>query len=119
MANWSKNNEACKVTWSTLMVLEQFRKVFKDAGDLKMKQLTFFNQTASPDQRESVARVLCIQMDNIFRKFHSARFEDGIEVEQAIGAMKGILTNGDATVAELAEKCDVSYKFYGEEDDGI
>jgi hypothetical protein len=117
MANWSKNNRACKTTWSTLRTLDQLNEVFVEAGDLKIKELTFYNQTSSAGQRTSMARMLAVQLDNIFREIRGARYEDNIDGEKAIGSMVEVLTTSDATVASLAEECDVNYKFYGEEED--
>ncbi|MBN1931889.1 MAG: hypothetical protein JW786_09815 [Desulfobacterales bacterium] len=117
MAHWSKNNRACKTTWSTLRILDQLNAVFGKAGDLKMKELTYYNQTSSKDQRASMARMLSVQLDNIFRELRGARYEDDITGDKAIGSMVEVLTTPDATVALLAEKCDVNYKFYGEEED--
>ncbi|UFS61882.1 hypothetical protein LOH54_09465 [Sulfurimonas sp. HSL-3221] len=117
MAYWSKNNRACTTTWSTLMLLEQLDTVFREAGELKIKELTFFNQTSSGDQRKAAARTLAIQMDNVFREVRGATYEEDITGEQAIDSMLKVLTTPEATVSDLAEKCDISYNFYGEEDE--
>jgi uncharacterized protein YicC (UPF0701 family) len=117
MAKWSKNNRACKTAWSTLRVLEQLKEVFSAAGSLKMRDLTFYNQTSSKELRASLSRMLATQLDNIFREIRSARYEEGVTAEQAIEAMAGILTDGDLTVADLAETCDESYKFFGEDEE--
>ncbi|WP_345972167.1 hypothetical protein [Sulfurimonas diazotrophicus] len=117
MAYWSKNNRACKTTWSTLKLLDQLDTVFLEAGELKIKELTFFNQTSSTDQRKAAARMLAIQLDNVFREVRGATYEEDITGEQAIDSMLKVLTTPEATVSDLAEKCDVSYNFYGEEDE--
>ena len=87
------------------------------AGGIKIKELIFYNQTSSDDQRTAMARMLAIQLDNIFLQIRSARYEDGVTGEQAIAAMTKSLTTADATVADLAEECDKKYKFYGEEEE--
>ena len=117
MANWSKNNRACKTTWSTLKILDQLNVVFGEAGELKMKELTYFNQTSSKEQRTSMARMLSIQLDNIFRELRGTRYEENVTGDKAIESMVEVLTTPEATVALLSEKSDISYKFYGEEDE--
>lgn len=117
MANWSKNNRACKTTWSTLRILGQLDAVFKDAGQLKISQLAFWNQTSSDDLRKSVGRMLAIQLDNIFREIRGARYEIGLTTQASIDGMVNVLTNADATVADLAAKNDDNYLFYGEDEE--
>jgi hypothetical protein len=117
MANWSKNNRACKTTWSTLRTLDQLDAVFGDAGTLKMKELTYYNQTSSKEQRKSIARMLAAQLDNIFRELRGARYENEITGDKAIQSMVEILIKPEATVAVLSEQCDINYKFYGEDEE--
>ena len=116
MASWNKNNRACKTTWSTLRILDQLTKTFKDTGSLKMKDLTFWNQTAGGDLRASVARMLCIQMNNIFINIRRAKYEEGISASKAVEAMTEILSDPDKKVEDLAEVNDNNFEFLGEND---
>ena len=99
MANWSKNNRACKTTWTTLRVLEQNSKAFVDTGDVTMKDLTYWNATATADMREFQAEVLATQIDNVFRLIRKARYEDGVDKEKAVSDMSGVLKSEGCLVA--------------------
>jgi hypothetical protein len=117
MAHWSRNNQACRKTWSTLRVLDQNYKVFKESADVKMEELGFWNPLASSEMRKAQARSLAIQMDNIFRLIRKARYEEGVNQEKAVTDMSSVLTTSHKTISELAEIVDRRYLFRGEDDD--
>ncbi|OGU33126.1 MAG: hypothetical protein A2057_02430 [Ignavibacteria bacterium GWA2_35_9] len=117
MPEWNNNNLACLKTWIHLKVLNQYDKVFKDAGSLKMNQLTFWNQSASSELRSIAAKTICIQLDNMFRLHDKATYESGSNLELATENMHNIMTNEDNTIADLAFIVDDNYKFRGESDD--
>ena len=114
---WSANSRACKTTWSTLRILNQLEETFAEAGTLKMKGLTFWNQSGSADNRESMARTLSIQVDNVFTLIRGARYEDGASKPKAIEGMLAILLDESKTVVDLALAADALYKFWKEDED--
>ena len=114
MFTWSKDNRACDTTWSTLSVLKQSAEDFAGSGTVKVQELAFWNKAASSDTRKIDAHTLAIQMDNAFTKIRGAKYEANITKEKAINDMLVILTNGDKTVADLAEINDSNYLFWKE-----
>ncbi|HEY6204601.1 MAG TPA: hypothetical protein VIW21_00370 [Chthoniobacterales bacterium] len=119
MADWNKNNRACKTTWFTLFVLNQLEEAFPEAGALTMKQLTFFTQTGDADMRKVMARSLAIAMDNNFRLIRGAKFEKDIKPEVALQDMVDTFVDETKTVADLAAVNDKNYLFLGETHDDI
>ena len=117
MPEWNNNNLACLKTWIHLKVLSQLDVVFKDAANLKMNQLTFWNQSASSELRTIAAKTICSQLDNMFRLFDKATYETGSNNSSAIEAMLQIMINEKNTILELATEIDNNYKFRGESDD--
>ena len=117
MAEWNNNNLACLKTWIHLKVLGQHNEVFKNAGSLKMNQLTFWNQAASPELRLLAAKTICIQLDNMFRFHDKATYESESSLEIAIENMHHVITNEHNTIADLAINIDDNYKFRRESED--
>jgi len=117
MGIWNRNNRACSTTWTTLRVLDQNDKVFKDSGTVRMSELTYWNQIADADIRKVQAAALANQMDNVFRQIRRAEYEDGITRAKAVGDMVNTLTNKEKTISDLAEIIDANYLFWGEEKD--
>ena len=116
MAEWSKNNKACKVTWFTLRVLNQIEESvpFPNAGTIKMDELTFYTHTGDVDLRKVMAKSLAITMDNHFRLIWGAEFEKGVKPEKALQDMIDTLLAEQKTVADLAAVNDKNYLFLGE-----
>ncbi len=114
MANWTKNNRACTTTWTTLRVLDQNKRVFKDSGPVKMSELTFWNAAASSDLRKLQATTIANQMDNVFRDIRKANFEAGVTKEEAVAAIIDTLTVADKTISDLAAAIDAKYLFWEE-----
>jgi hypothetical protein len=117
MANWNKNNRACTTTWTTLRVLDQNRKVFKESGEVTMTGLTFWNPTASAEMRKIQATTLADEMDKTFLRVRKAKYEEGIDREKALKDMVGILISEEKAISDLAEIIDADYQFWGEETD--
>ncbi len=115
MGTWTKNNLACRATWTTLMVLDQSDETFDASDAIKVKSFTFWSNADSAEMRKTKATTIAIQMDNIFVKLRGARYEKGVSAEAAIKAIVAILTKGDKTMADLAARNDASYQFWGEE----
>lgn len=115
MCTWNKNNRACTTTWTTLRVLDQNKKVFKDSGEVKMPELTFWNPAASAEMRKLQAASLANQIDNVFIMIRKAKYEENITKEKAITGITNALINEENTICNLAEIVDADYLFWGEE----
>ncbi len=117
MAIWNRNHRSCTTTWTTLRILDQNNKVFKDSGAVKMSELTYWNQTASAEMRKLQTATLINQIDNIFRLVFRAQYEQGVTKEKALSDMSDVFTSATKTIADLAEIADTSYLFWREEKD--
>ena len=114
MAEWSKNNRACTTLWTTLFRMNQLFTAFIDSGELKMNDLTFFNEATSDELRAEEAMILADQLDNIFIIGRGAEYEADIDQTTALTAIVAVLTDEDKTVEELASVVDDNYLFWGE-----
>ena len=79
-----------------------------------MKELAFWNPTATPAMRREQATALAHQLDNIFVFVRGADFEAGTSSAKAVQEMVAILTVAEQTIAGLAEVNDANYQFLGE-----
>lgn len=111
---WTKNNVAHADTYLALRVLDQTKRKFKTAGDQKMKALAFFDLTASANLKKKKARGVASQMDNVFRVFFEAKYEEGFARVESISRLTGALSDENKTVRELADVADACYAFRGE-----
>ncbi len=114
MADWNKNNAACRSTWGTLRVMEQTRKTFPHAGAVPMRELAWWNPAATAAMRREQATALARQLDNAFVFVSGAAYEDGMTSAKAVKDMVAVLTVEDRTIADLAEVNDANYQFLGE-----
>lgn len=114
MALWSKNNLACRATWTTLMLLDQSDEVFDKSGDIKVSDFQFFEPGASGPVLTAKAETLAHQMDNIFIHVRGAKYEKGVKTAQAVSGIVQVLIKKDNTMADLAEVNDSNYLFWGE-----
>lgn len=111
---WSKNNQAQVTAWITLVDLNQLAKAFKESKDVKMEELAFWGHAASDDMRKLILEGLSIQIDNLYTKFHGARYEDTSNRDTALSSMRDILKDSTKTVEDFAQVCDDHYKFWKE-----
>lgn len=111
MAEWNKNNLACLNLWSTLFIMKESQRSFKNSGDIKMKDFLFFNPVLSPDLLKAAARALAIDLDRAFINTCFAAYETGITKTIAIDDMTTLLLNANKTMAHLAEIVDEDYQF--------
>jgi hypothetical protein len=88
--------------------------VFKDSGQVKISEFTFWGEMSSAEMRQTQARSLAIMMDNIFRMIRGAQYEEGISNHQAVESITNTLVDGEKTVADLAEINDTNYFFWKE-----
>ena len=111
---WSMNNRSCTTTWITLFRLKQLRKPFAEAGNIRMKDLKFFNPHLSLELLRQEAAMLTDMIDVIFIVGRGAVYEDGINRPIAMNKMTDILTNANSTVADFAAVNDGNYMFWNE-----
>ncbi len=111
MAIWSTNNLACVNLWSTLFIMKQHQKTFKDAESIKMKDLLFFNPTLTSAELKFEAQGIADFLDNVFNNTYNSTYEVNISKQQAISDMVDMLIQGDKTLPELAAEIDVDYNF--------
>lgn len=114
---WNNNNLACLKTWVHLRVLDQHNEAFRDAEKIRMDQLTFWNNASSNEAREISAKTLCNQLDNMFRLWDKADYENSSSAKEAVEAMLKVFLNGKKTLNDLAQAVDDNYKFKGEKPD--
>lgn len=114
MAAWSKNNRACTTLWTTLYSMQQLSTNFDDSGDLKMKDLTFFNSLGSAELRKQQATIVADQLDNVFRHGSGASFETDMDRTKAMSCMIEVFTDEEKLVQDLASTIDDLYSFWGE-----
>jgi hypothetical protein len=118
MSDWSKNHRAHTTTWSTLLLLHQNARVFRESGAVPMSGLTYWNSTGSADIRKLQVATLVQQLDNVFRMIRGAKYEPGLTHETAIEALTAVLQDPAKTICDLANTADTCYRFYAETDDG-
>lgn len=109
---WDKRSLACKVTWITLRLLHQHKRVFNSAGRLRVKQLSFWKSSTAA--RNAGRAMLVPQIDLLFREMYGSVYESGVTRAKALRALDSVLQQGDATLADVAAVADVQYEFLGE-----
>lgn len=114
MSTWSNNNLSQVHTWMVLRVLNQSCNTFDTSETIQVKQFTFWNDSDSDGMRETKAKSLAIQIDNIFRQFQGATYEPASNIGKAIDDMSQVLLRGDNTICTLAQSADDNYQFAGE-----
>ena len=114
MAQWNNNNLAHINTWGGLRGLREHRLSFPRAGVLRMDQLDFWNQAATPEARALAARELAGKLDDLFRWALHAKYEPGKNSASAVASMEKKLAEAQATLCDLGEAVDAAYMFRGE-----
>lgn len=114
MADWTRNNRACTTLWITLFNMQQLSTNFEESGDLKMNDLTFFNELESSEMRQQQATIIADQLDNIFRVGRGAKYEKDFDRTKSMAGMITILTDKSKSVKDLASNVDDSYNFWQE-----
>jgi hypothetical protein len=112
--NWTNNNLACINTWAFLRALQQLKPVFKDAGDLTMKELAWWSPADSAAARRLAAEALASQLDQMFIVGLRAKYEAGYNRTKAVAAMADKLVQPDTTVCQFSVAVDEAYQFTGE-----
>lgn len=111
MPVWKTNNLACLHTWTTLFIMKQSQKSFKNSGEIKMKDFLFYNPILSPELLKKEAKSLAVDLDQAYINTCFAAYEAGITKTKAIDDMTALLLNANKTMAHLAEKVDEDYQF--------
>jgi len=111
---WTNNNLSCINTWAFLRALGELKAIFKNAGDLTMDQLAFWNPLDSAEARRTAAMALASQLDRMFIMGLRAEYEPNFNRTKAVTAMTDILVQKPKTVCELAEAVNEAYRFAGE-----
>ena len=114
LSPWSMNNRSCTTTWITLYRLKQLRKVFSEAGNIKMKDLKFFNPHLSLELLRQEAAMIADMIDVVFIVGRGAVYEDGANRSIAVNMMTDILSGAENTVADFAAVNDSNYIFWNE-----
>ncbi len=114
---WSQRNKACRYTYIMLNIaLKQFEATFTKAKSIKMKQMTFWNPTASPDLQAINAGAIATQMSKIMMASdgYNSVYEEGYDYVKTHNELVGVLTSADKTVPDLALIIDKAYQIPGE-----
>ena len=108
---WSNNNEACNKTWWWLNFLKQIDSAFSTAGDIKMNQLAYWDNTASSDEQDTEAEGIADMMIKGFTQINGATYEPGYNYSSALLAMTKILRDQTKTISEFAAVNDELFHF--------
>lgn len=111
MADWSKNNRACKSLWTALSSMKQLSADFDESGKLLIKDLMFYNNIVSAEHRKQQAALIADQLDNVFHG-RGATYENNVDRTSAMQNMVAILTDESKYVNDLASTIDNCYKFW-------
>lgn len=113
MADWTIDKPSHVDTWFSLFRLGQIRKPFNESAEVKMKELTFYNPTASKDLLKVDATLIAVTIDRVFTGW-GAKLENSKSRNTAVLAMIEILMDKDKTILDLAEENDKNYFFNNE-----
>ncbi|MCH9661739.1 MAG: hypothetical protein K0U54_12615 [Bacteroidetes bacterium] len=111
---WTNNNNACVAVWGALLVLAQNTKPFFDSDGVTIGSFPYWSDLESKSSRKLRAKMFATSLDNIFRNFNGAEYEDRISRSKAINKMTTILIQDSDTLADLADMVDEQYFFVGE-----
>ncbi|MBL4606155.1 MAG: hypothetical protein JKY02_10995 [Flavobacteriaceae bacterium] len=114
MANWNTTDAINVTIWITLKDLKQLKTNYGESGNLKMSDLTFYNNLSSNAERPIAAKMLAVQIDNILLDNYRCEYESGINASSAVNGMIATLSNPDKLVSDFADTCDQFYKFLTE-----
>ncbi len=113
MITWTSDNLPATTTWFNLRTLGEIPKTlaFKNAQNVKVSELTFFNPTASDEARRIAAGALAASLDGQYRNFWGGGFKEGVTKAGAIGALTDVLVQADNTLFTIANAADGLYQF--------
>jgi hypothetical protein len=113
-AIWSNNNKACNKTWWWLNFLKQIDAAFPVAGNIKMKKLAYWDDTASEEEQRAEAAGIADMMIKGFTQLNGATYEPTYNYAAALLAMTTTLRTAEKTVAEFAAVNDELFHFFNE-----
>lgn len=114
MSTWNNNSLACIKVWIHLKILNQHNKLFKDAGDLKIEELSFWNQVSKSESRIQNAKNISKKLDEMFILHDKASYPIAESNAYAIENMFEILKNKENTLFDLATVVKDHYNFRSE-----
>ena len=114
--SFSITNRATKALYFTLHRAKQihFLKEFEEVGQMKMKELLFYNKHVSEELKRMDATLLASRLDKEFTRVYKALYSDGGTSSSSILRMIVVLIISDATVERLSEVIDSCYQFRNE-----
>jgi hypothetical protein len=98
------NNKSHTWLWSALRTLDQTRVVFGGAGDISIRDITFWNPAASAEMRAAQAESLAKQLVVYAREFSGAMFRGSLAEMRA--EFQAVLVDGTRSVKDLADVAD-------------
>jgi hypothetical protein len=104
MNNWNKKNKACITLWSTLFGMQQLKTDFGDSGNLKMSELSFYNDTSDSE-------IIADRLDNVISVGTGVKYENGINRPEAVLKLIEVLSAKDNKVVDLAFTLSTTYAF--------
>jgi len=113
---WSNNNLADVYTWFILKQLNQHNEDFATCQKLTIKNLHFYNDLASPENKRLLAEALAIPLVNLYQSLGKADFEKGMTKDKAKESLIDILIDGTKSIVELATVADDCFHFPNEGD---
>ncbi len=113
-SEWSNNNLAHVQTWFNLKLLNEHKRSFEQAKDLKISQLNFYKELGSPQDKRRNAEALVIPLMNLYETIGKAGFEPGVTKAKAKERLVNVLVQQDNTMVDLAGAADACYHFKGE-----
>jgi hypothetical protein len=113
-AAWDPDRPECLNTYGVLRGLRQLSTPIDDAGEVRMKELAFWNKAASDSMRRLIAAGLAAKLDTTFIKVFFAAYEESKDFHSAIQELQDTLASADTTLTDLAANVNAIYHFRSE-----
>ncbi len=114
MNNWYQNIDTCKILWNALFNLKQISTGFNESGEIKIKELSFFDSVRNNQILNQQAFVVAYQLDTIFRSKQEVSYQKYINRSTAVSSMFNILTDDTKKLKDLASMIEKCYLFFKE-----
>ena len=110
---WIESSDTCVAVYGALTTLQQIddQTTFDDAGPIQMKDLFYYNSTASDSINQAKAGALARVMESTFANAYAADYKGNYDKEKAIDALCAILIQTDKKVEDLSDAADLIYTF--------
>lgn len=115
MANWQPNNRAHAClwlfeTWHHDRRGERFSEVGTWSTDFVIRSAAGESAAMRHDKVKTHAELL----DGAFTSLFGAKYEDNVDRDAALAAMRAVLDDRGKTLADLGDPVDANYRFIGE-----